>query len=222
MGWVSSGWRWARPRRWSKWDHRFCRLCRLWHRRIWLLHSHEQWGGLWQSTPRSTGLADLEAAGDRTVNRVQVVVALILIASNTRIDVRGTILAASPVRYISVGSIPYGFGSGGAIRLAAPVVAGAGTLNASGGKDTSSEGGTSLSIGGAGRIRIDCMDHRWLALDYFPAAVASIGANMVAIPSNPPRLDITQIGTTNIPVGTTSPVFFYLTQDSSTNQTVTV
>ena len=66
------------------------------------------------------------------------------------------------------------------------------------------------------------MDHRALALKCIPAAVASIGANMVAIPANPPRLDITQVGTTNIPVGTNSAVFFYLAQDSSTNQTVTV
>jgi hypothetical protein len=109
----------------------------------------------------------------------------------------------------------WGLGSGGAIRLAAPVVAGAGTLNAAGGRN-----GAGAGSGGVGRVRIDCMDHRALALNCTPAA--SIGANMVAIPANLPRLDITQAGSNNIPVGANAPVFFYLAQGSSTNQTVTV
>jgi len=135
----------------------------------------------------------------------------ILIACNTRIDLSGTILAWSPDSYGH-----FGFGSGGAIRLAAPIVAGAGTLNARGGYlDPFAQ-----SSGGAGRIRIDSMDHRWLALNCTPAA--SIGANMVAIPASLPRLDITQVGANNIPVGTIAPVFFYLAQGSSTNQIVTV
>jgi hypothetical protein len=55
----------------------------------------------------------------------------LLIACNTRIDVRGIIAAMSPSP--DYGGNSYGCGSGGAIRLVAPVVAGAGTLNASGG-----------------------------------------------------------------------------------------
>jgi hypothetical protein len=45
---------------------------------------------------------------------------------------------------------------------------------------------------------------------------------MVAIPTNAPRLDITQVAGTNITVGTSSSVFFMLPLGSSTNQTVTV
>ena len=52
--------------------------------------------------------------------------------------------------------------------------------------------------------------------------VATIGANMVVFSANNAHLDITQIAGTNITVGTSSPVFFTLPQDSSTNQTVQV
>jgi hypothetical protein len=53
-------------------------------------------------------------------------------------------------------------------------------------------------------------------------AVSSIGANMVSFLSPQPRMDVTQVAGTNITVGTSSPVFFTLPQDSSTNQTVRV
>ena len=45
---------------------------------------------------------------------------------------------------------------------------------------------------------------------------------MVAIPANPPRLDITQVGTNTIAVGTGAPQFFMLPQGSDTNQIVKV
>jgi hypothetical protein len=80
----------------------------------------------------------------------------------------------------------------------------------------------SVDHGGAGRIRIDCMDRRSLALNLVPTSVATIGANMIAIPTNAPRLDITQVAGKTIPEGTNSPVFFMLPQGASTNQTVTV
>ncbi len=50
----------------------------------------------------------------------------------------------------------------------------------------------------------------------------SVGANMVTFLSPEPRLDITQVAGTNITAGASSPVFFYLPQGSSPNQTVTV
>jgi hypothetical protein len=45
---------------------------------------------------------------------------------------------------------------------------------------------------------------------------------MVVFPSNPPRLDITQVAGNNIPVGTNTSASFMLPPNSSTNQTVTV
>jgi len=102
----------------------------------------------------------------------------------------------------------------------APAVSGNGTVNVAGGRN--SGWSPPLTCAGAGRIRIDCMDRRSLALNFIPGSVATIGANMVAIPTNAPRLDITQAAGNNIPEGTNSSVFFMLPQGASTNQTVTV
>jgi len=77
-------------------------------------------------------------------------------------------------------------------------------------------------VGGYGRIRIDCVDRRSLALAYVPGSAASIGANMITFHPNGPRLDITQVGTNSIPVGTGAPVFFMLPWGADTNQLVTV
>ena len=128
----------------------------------------------------------------------------------------GAITAVSPNLNLSYFA---GLGSGGGIRLVAPVVAGNGSLNASGSENMWDPG---RAYGGAGRIRIDCMDRRSLALNLVPSSVATVGANMVAIPTNAPRLDITQAAGNTIPEGTNSPVFFILPQGASTNQTVTV
>jgi hypothetical protein len=142
----------------------------------------------------------------------------VLIASNTRIEVTGDIAAVGPSLFLSEFA---GLGSGGGVRLVAPVVVGNGSLNASGSRNLYYGGGGD-AYGGAGRIRIDCVDRRSLALNLVPSSVATIGANMVAIPTNAPRLDITQAAGNTIPEGTNSPVFFMLPQGASTNQTVTV
>ena len=139
----------------------------------------------------------------------------LLIASGTRIDVAGSIIASSPNSGGSV--VNHGYGSGGAVRLVASVLAGSGTLNVNGGINTVYGFG-----GGAGRIRIDCLDRRSLALTLSPGSSASIGSYMVVFPANPPRLDITQAAGNNIPVGTNTPVYFMLPPNSPTNQTVTV
>ena len=137
----------------------------------------------------------------------------IMVASSTSIAIGGVITAAAG----SYGAGNSGYGSGGAIRLVAPVISGYGSLSVNGTVLNSWYG----YISGAGRVRIDCMDRRFLNVSY-PVAVASIGANMVAFPPNSPRLDITRVATNTIPVGTSSPVFFMLPQGSDTNQTVMV
>ena len=128
----------------------------------------------------------------------------ILIASNTRIDVGGTINAAS-------GLSNYNDGSGGAIRLLAPVVAGTGTLNVNG------------RWGGNGLIRIDALDRSGANFAYTagPATVSS-GALMLVFPNPLPRLDVIEAAGTQIPAGTTTPVIVQLPFGSTTNRTVTV
>jgi hypothetical protein len=143
----------------------------------------------------------------------------VLIGSNTRIDVFGSISASSAA--LNSGYNNFGYGSGGAIRLVAPVVGDGGTVNVAGGLNNYPYFGNPPG-GGNGRIRIDCMDRRSLALTYNSSSAVSIGANMVVFLANLPHLDITQVAGTNIPVGTNSPVFFTLPQGSSTNQNVIV
>jgi len=128
----------------------------------------------------------------------------ILIASSTRIDVTGTINASS-------GLSNYNDGSGGAIRLLAPVVAGTGALNVSG------------RFGGDGRIRIDSLDRSGANFFYNagPATVSS-GALMLVFPNPLPRLDIIEAAGMQIPVGATTPVIVQLPFGSTTNRTVTV
>ncbi len=138
----------------------------------------------------------------------------VLIASNTRIEVSGGVAATSPD--LNVRGF-FGLGSGGAIRLVAQVVSGNGKLNVNG-----SQQPYTASCGGAGRIRIDCIERRTLALTCVPSLVATIGANMMTFPPNAPHLDITQAAGTNLAVGTDAPVFFMLPPGTSPNQTVTV
>jgi len=128
----------------------------------------------------------------------------ILVASNFRIDLAGTITAAS-------GSGSYNDGSGGAIRLVAPVLAGTGTLNDNG------------SYGGDGRIRIDTLDRHLANFNYTAgAATVSSGALMIVFPNPLPRLDIVEAAGTNIAVGAASAVIVQLPYGSTSNRTVTV
>ena len=143
----------------------------------------------------------------------------VLVASNTRIEVSGTVAATSP--NVSITEFT-GLGSGGAIRLVAPVVTGNGNLNASGCANLAWCYYGVNTYAGAGRIRIDCIDRRSLALNCIPSSVATIGGNMVAFPPGAPRLDITQVGTNTISVGASAPVFFTLPWGADTNQTVKV
>jgi hypothetical protein len=146
----------------------------------------------------------------------------ILLASTTRIEVNGTLMASSARRASWLGNTFLdGLGSGGAIRLTAPVVDGSGKLNTTGGTATDNFD-NERAFGGAGRIRVDCMGRRSLALNLVPSSVATIGANMVVFPPNAPRLDISQVGTNSIPVPAIAPALFMLPQDSPTNQTVRV
>lgn len=99
----------------------------------------------------------------------------ILIASNTRISVAGTIDAQG-----ANNSTGGGDGSGGAIRLVAPRVEGSGWpyVPAIGHPGAS-----------AGRVRIDVIDRTGMAFN-FAGVAPSIGTYMVAIPNVVPRIEI--------------------------------
>jgi hypothetical protein len=134
----------------------------------------------------------------------------LLIASNTRIEVN------SPGFIFANGAEnnPGNSGSGGAIRLVAPVVEGDGHLRASG-----HTGGT---FSGNGRIRVDTLDRTGIAFSFATSPGAStIGAFMVAIPDNIGQLDIIEAAGTSIPVGS-GPVSITLPFGSDTSQNVIV
>jgi hypothetical protein len=129
----------------------------------------------------------------------------ILIASNTKIVVAGYVQSLGG--YAENGL--HG-GSGGAVRLVAPIVSGGGTLSALG-----------RVRSGAGRIRIDCQDNQaYRSLNL--GGVASRGMRMIVFPAVLPALDIIELAGQAIPEGMNSPVLFELAVGANTNQTVRV
>ena len=161
----------------------------------------------------------------------------ILIASSTRIQINssGRILANGGPKdtVVHSGGIGSGYGSGGAIRLVAPMVLGNGTLDVR-------AAAPSESSRYRGRIRIDSV------LRYDPAdpfnptnrfnlsaagiagpdgnipdsRVWSVGNTMIVFPANQPRLDIVQVGPVSIPEGTNNSVSVQLPPNANPNQTV--
>ncbi len=126
----------------------------------------------------------------------------ILIASNTKITVNGSVSANGA-----------NSGSGGAIRLVSPLVNGTGSLNTTAG---------GIGYGGSqGRIRVDCQD-RYAFRSLTMNGLATRGAQMFVFPSPIPRLDIVQAAGTNIVEGFAGPVLVDLPAGSSTNRTVTI
>lgn len=145
----------------------------------------------------------------------------ILIASSTEIYVSGSIRvdggdgATHPgigTDNRCVGTHHINPGSGGAIRLVAPVVGGTGNLSATGPT-------AGYPVHNYGRIRIDSIDRRNLSqLNSIPTT-RSVGNYMVVFPSN--RLDLINVAGTAIDEGSL-PVTIQLPNGSPTNQTVTV
>lgn len=131
----------------------------------------------------------------------------VLIASNTRVTVGGTVSSSGGIgNYAAAG---YGCGSGGAVRLVAPIVTG--------------KGGVDVSTPVQGRIRVDCQDniaYRSLSL----AGVASRGNQMFVFPGAVavPHLDIVEVAGQVIAEGTNNAVVIELSAGAFTNQTVRV
>ncbi len=133
----------------------------------------------------------------------------ILIASNTRIDINNPGLIAAYGGANGGGA--WNGGSGGAIRLVAPVVAGNGRLYVYG------QGG-----GGSGRVRVDTLNRQGAAFDYNPNSSPTIGTVMITFPSPLPRLDILNVAGNAIAEGTSGNVTITLPFGSDPNRTVVV
>lgn len=104
-------------------------------------------------------------------------------------------------------------GSGGAVRIVAPRVAGAGRINVNGASYNESAG--------HGRVRIDTLDRTGLNLDINPDAAGSVGSFMVVFPEPLPRLDVVEAAGRSIDVGS-GPVNVFLRFGSTPDRTVVV
>ncbi len=133
----------------------------------------------------------------------------ILIASSTRIDLTGDVRAYGGSHDSGV----WNGGSGGAIRLVAPVVAGNGRLIA-----INTQG---VNAAGVGRIRVDAVDRSQMNFQFFQASATSVGSLMLVFPSPLPRLDIIEAAGTAIPEGS-GPVTLNLPFGSSPNRSIRV
>jgi len=137
----------------------------------------------------------------------------LLIASNTRI----TFGQLDSSRYISaVGGRAddgNGGGSGGAIRLVAPVITGTATFRIAG-----------VEGGGFGRIRVDALTNSLTLFDRGDGSpnYATFGKNMVVFPPNLPEVRITQAAGASIALTQRDPVFILLPAGSPATQTVQV
>ena len=131
----------------------------------------------------------------------------ILVASSTRIDVSGRIRAEGGQGGPSECSV----GSGGAIRVVAPVVTGDGDL------DTVKFSGSNYS---AGRARIDSYDATGQSITFW--GPYSIGANMVVFPPDIPKLEIVELGGQVIDPESETPVLVGLGQAAAAQQDVRV
>ena len=103
----------------------------------------------------------------------------LLVASSTRISFTGILRSVGGTAHSST---IVNYGSGGSLRLVAPVVTGNGTL------DVRGDNGNSLS--GMGRARIDTLDRSGLNFTFNPNNTASVGGFMVVFSNPAPRLDI--------------------------------
>jgi hypothetical protein len=139
----------------------------------------------------------------------------ILLASNTLVDIPGGIFARG-----GSNNFPHtGQGSGGAIRIVAPRVAGSGSLVVTGG--SGGVNGSNGDQGGQGRIRIDTIDRTGIRFSFQPQPAFSIGAFMAVFPPVVPRLDIVEAAGRAIAEGS-GPVEVLLPFGSTTSQTVKV
>lgn len=147
----------------------------------------------------------------------------ILIASSTQISILGSIRAGGGSLTPLAAQNMINGGSGGAIRLVAPVVAGNGYLAATAITHGGFNGGP-RSQAGDGRIRIDTLDTSGIIFSI--TGRSSVGSNMSVFPRPMPRLDIISVGNLPVPTGTNTlgngVIVVTFPLNSPTNQTVAI
>lgn len=147
----------------------------------------------------------------------------ILIASTLSVTINGAINAVGGAYSMPQDNQYYPAGSGGAVRIVAPIVKGTGHLNTKGGRirrpTTFPE---TDSFAESGRIRIDCTDSlsfRSLTSE----GRLSRGSRMFVTPANGlPRLDIVRAAGQEIPLGAQTAVSLELPVGSPATQVVRV
>ncbi|MFT7583378.1 MAG: hypothetical protein ACI9MR_005065 [Myxococcota bacterium] len=130
----------------------------------------------------------------------------ILLASDTRI----ALAASSTITAVGVSNPQStGQGSGGAVRLVAPIVEGTGILTIRG--------------GGPGRARVDTLFNTSLNITRLPSnAPYTIGSMMLAFLDIEPQIDILGIGQESIPLGHNGEFLVLLPSGSGSTQDVTI
>ncbi len=119
----------------------------------------------------------------------------ILIASSTSIAFNGAITA----RGGDGGSGPrnFGGGSGGAVRMVAPVITGAGSIDVQGGRAPAP---LTLNVASAGRVRLEALDQKFIGSVLPSAASLSFGSPSPALlPATGPRIRVARIGGVAVP-----------------------
>ncbi|MDX2111904.1 MAG: hypothetical protein SFY80_16875 [Verrucomicrobiota bacterium] len=140
----------------------------------------------------------------------------ILIASNTRIDLNGSLYSRGGRGYYTNLS-DQNHGSGGAIRLVTPVMTGSGNVQV--------EPSQSAYFFYPGRVRLDTLDRTnfsgSLAGEVFYGN-ASVGANMMVFAPNLPKLRISKINDTVMPENPSTPLYFLLPPGSPNPATIEI
>lgn len=144
----------------------------------------------------------------------------VLIASDTRIEVSGRVeaLGGTGVPTTSCSSASLNHGSGGAIRLVAPTVAGSGTIDTRGGATHQTCGDSPRA--GHGRARVDSIYRAEANLTFSPSDSRLFGTYLVARHLNLPRVDIAEAAGT--PITGDTPVLVTLPFGTPATQTVRV
>ncbi len=135
----------------------------------------------------------------------------ILIASSTRVEFAPKDVVYSIVAGGGAGKSGQNGGSGGAIRVVAPVITGSAQIFVVGREGSAS-----------GRVRMDAIDASGLRRGVAPAYALSVGTVMVARLNPEPRLDLTEVAGKAIPEGTSGLVQITLPTGSDPKSTVKV
>jgi hypothetical protein len=148
----------------------------------------------------------------------------VMLASSTSVTISGVILAkgGACVSINAGDELLSGGGSGGAVRIVAPVVNVTGSIDVSGGTNT---GYSAFSYGGNGRVRIDTASTvvaNVIGNNLAASPVVSYGRSLFVFTPASPQLYFLSAAGTAIPAGTTNSVAVSLPSGSSTSQVVTL